>query len=170
MSAFDCFSKIRRSRSGVVLGVFKGIAECRGWNVTWTRVLGTVVLLSLSGTFGGRDLSQVFVAAFFYLLLAVLIPAESTDGSDTGRSIILEDLQRTASRTFGTPIGGVGVGGSGGRGGAPEGKPETGTFSGADLILLNEQMSRLNRRIQRMEGLVTNRDYEWERRMRSGTN
>lgn len=166
MSAFDSFSKIRRSRSGVVLGVFKGIAESRGWNVIWTRVIGTVVLLSISGSFGGRDLSQIFVAAFFYLLLAVLIPAESTDGSDSGRSIILEDLQRTASRTFGTPIGGGGTGGSY----KPEGKMETGTFSGADLILLNEQMSRLNRRIQRMEGLVTNRDYEWERRMRSGTN
>jgi phage shock protein PspC (stress-responsive transcriptional regulator) len=162
MSAFDCWSKVRRSRSGLVLGVFKGIAECRGWNVVWTRVIGTVVLLSLSGVFGGRDLSQIFVAAFFYLLLAVLIPSESADGSDTGRSIILEDLQRTASRTFGTPIRG--------RSSKAEGKPETGTFSGADLILLNEQMSRLNRRIQRMEGLVTNRDYEWERRMRSGAN
>ena len=162
MSAFACFSKVRRSRSGLVLGVFKGIAECRGWNVVWTRVIGTVVLLSLSGVFGGRDLSQIFVAAFFYLLLAVLIPAESADGSDSGRSIILEDLQRTASRTFGTPIGGGAP--------KPESNPKTGTFSGADLILLNEQMSRLNRRIQRMEGLVTNRDYEWERRMRSGTN
>jgi phage shock protein PspC (stress-responsive transcriptional regulator) len=162
MSAFDCFSKVRRSRTGLVLGVFKGIAECRGWNVVATRVIGTVALLSLSGVFGGRDLSQIFVAAFFYLLLAVLIPAESSDGSDSGRSIILEDLQRTASRTFGTPIGG-GIS-------KPEDKPETGTFSGADLILLNEQMSRLNRRIQRMEGLVTNRDYEWERRMRSGAN
>ncbi len=164
MSLFDCWSKVRRSRSGLILGVFKGIAECRGWNVVWTRVIGTCILLALSGTFGGHDLSQIFVAAFFYLLLAVVIPAESTDGSAGGRSIILEDLQRTASRTFGTPVGGAKSSAQ------AENTPETGTFSGADLILLNEQMSRLNRRIQRMEGLVTNRDYEWERRMRSGTN
>jgi phage shock protein PspC (stress-responsive transcriptional regulator) len=158
MSAFGCFSKVRRSRSGLVLGVFKGIAEARGWNVIVTRIFGSCLLLAMSGIFGGHDLSQIFVAAFFYLLLAVLIPAEATDGAEGGRSIILEDLQRTASRTFGTPAGGS----------KAEDKLETSTFSGADLVLLNEQMSRLNRRIQRMEGLVTNRDYEWERRMRSG--
>lgn len=164
MSFFDCWSKVRRSRDGLVLGVFKGIAESRGWNVIWTRVFGTMILLALSGSFGGRDLSQIFVAAFFYLLLAVLIPAETSDGSASGRSIILEDLQRTASRTFGSSVGK-----SKGRE-KVDGPPETGTFSGADLALLNEQMSRINRRIQRMEGMVTNRDYEWERRMRSGSN
>src|SRR5882757_5541592 len=105
MSAFECFSKIRRSRSGLVLGVFKGIAESRGWNVIATRIVGSMLLLALSGIFGGHDLSQIFVAAFFYLLLAVLIPAETADGEVGGRSIILEDLQRTASRTFGTPSG-----------------------------------------------------------------
>jgi phage shock protein PspC (stress-responsive transcriptional regulator) len=160
MSMFDCWSKVRRSRSGLVLGVFKGIAEARGWNVVVTRIFGSCLLLALSGVFGGHDLSQIFVSAFFYLLLAVLIPAESTDNAAGGRSIILEDLQRTASRTFGTRAAGA----------KAESTPETGTFSSADLILLNEQMSRLNRRIQRMEGLVTNRDYEWERRMRSGAN
>ena len=129
-----------------------------------TRVVGSLILLALSGVIGGRDLSQIFVAAFFYLLLAVLIPTEDSDGSTAGRSVILEDLQRTASRTFGTPIG------RGKSSAKAESMPETGTFSGADLILLNEQMSRLNRRIQRMEGMVTNRDYEWERRMRSGSN
>ncbi len=164
MSLFACWSKVRRSRSGLILGVFKGIAECRGWNVIATRIVGGSLLLMLSGVFGGRDLAEIFVAAFFYLLLAVIIPAEDSEGSPAGRSIILEDLQRTASRTFGTPVGG-----SKGKSKA-EDAPETGTFSGADLILLNEQMSRLNRRIQRMEGLVTNRDYEWERRMRSGAN
>jgi hypothetical protein len=160
MSFKEAWSKIRRSRSGLVLGVFKGIAESRGWSVVWTRIIGSLILLSLSGTVGGRDLSQVFVAAFFYLLLAVLIPSEDSSGAG-GRSIILEDLQRTASRTFGTPIGGSKP--------APDEPPTTATFTSADLILLNEQMTRLNRRIQRMESMVTNRDYEWERRMRSGS-
>ena len=160
MSFKEAWSKIRRSRSGLVLGVFKGIAESRGWNVVWTRIIGSLILLSLSGTVGGRDLSQIFVAAFFYLLLAVLIPSE--DSENGGRSIILEDLQRTASRTFGTPIGGSNA--------SPDEPPTTATFTSADLILLNEQMTRLNRRIQRMESMVTNRDYEWERRMRSGSN
>ncbi len=148
---------VRRSRSGLVLGVFKGFAESKGWNILYTRIAGSIVLLILSGIFGGdRDLSRFFIAAFFYLLLAVLIPAES--GDEAPRS------EGTASRDWCfTPLKK-----------SPRPREESGfsaepvaSFTRADLSELNRSMERLNRRIQRMEGVVTDRDYEWERKLKS---
>ena len=147
------FSNIRRSRNGILLGVFKGIAESKGWGVTQTRLGGAFLLIIASGIIGDRDLSRFFIAAFFYLLLAVLIPAESSDGR--------------------TPIDGVGddlVARVRNRLEPGKPSPPTGIYTRSDLADLGRQMERLNRRVQRMEGVVTNRSYEWERRIRSENN
>ena len=146
------FSNIRRSRNGILLGVFKGIAESKGWNVTQTRLGGAFVLIIASGIIGDRDLSRFFIAAFFYLLLAVLIPAESGEGRASIEGVGDDIVARVRNRL-------------------EPGKPgPMGSYTRSDLADLGRQMERLNRRLQRMEGVVTNRSYEWERRIRSENN
>ncbi len=147
------FSNVRRSRNGILLGVFKGIAESKGWGVTQTRIGGAFVLIIASGIIGDRDLSRFFIAAFFYLLLAVLIPAESGDGRASIDRVGDDLVSRVRNRLEpGKPV------------------PPIATYTRSDLADLGRQMERLNRRVQRMEGVVTNRSYEWERRIRSENN
>ena len=69
--------EFRRSRDGILLGVFRGVAEKKGWNIFWTRAIGAVILLGLSGMFTpDAGLSRLLLAAFFYLILAVIVPLE----------------------------------------------------------------------------------------------
>lgn len=150
---------VRRSRAGLVLGVFKGLAESKGWPVLWTRVGGGFGLMFLSGIFGGdRDLSRFFIAAFFYLLLAVLIPAESAEEASRSEGTASKDWSVDWCATKPKPA-------------ASESTfqaEETPTaYTRSDLAELSRSIERLNRRIQRIEGVVTDRDYEWERKMNS---
>ena len=63
-----------RSRHGILLGVFKGIAETQGWSVLLTRVIGIILLLFVAKLLGAHHLSKWLVAGFFYLTAAVLMP------------------------------------------------------------------------------------------------
>ena len=63
-----------RSRHGLLLGVFKGIAEYRGWSVLVTRIVGVIILLIVAKLLGASHLSKWLVAGFFYLLAAVIMP------------------------------------------------------------------------------------------------
>jgi phage shock protein PspC (stress-responsive transcriptional regulator) len=63
-----------RSRHGILLGVFKGIAETQGWSVLLTRVIGIIILLCVAKMLGAHHLAKWFVAGFFYLAAAVLMP------------------------------------------------------------------------------------------------
>ncbi len=149
---------VRRSRSGLVLGVFKGFADAKGWPVLYTRLAGGAVLLILSGIIGGQDLSRFFVAAFFYLLLAVLLPAEASEDATRSEGSSSRDWSFDWHRR------------SGPKPAASEssfGSAAAASFTRSDLAELNSQIERLNRRIQRIESVVTDRDYEWERKMNS---
>lgn len=63
-----------RSRHGLLLGVFKGIAETQGWSVLLTRVIGVILLLIAAKLLGAHHLAKWLVAGFFYLSAAVLMP------------------------------------------------------------------------------------------------
>lgn len=63
-----------RSRHGLLLGVFKGIAEYRGWSVLATRIIGIIVLLIIARLLGAHHLAKWLVVGFFYLLAAVIMP------------------------------------------------------------------------------------------------
>lgn len=63
-----------RSRHGILLGVFKGIAETQGWSVLLTRVVGLIALLFFAKLMGAHYLAKWFVAGFFYLAAAVIMP------------------------------------------------------------------------------------------------
>ena len=65
---------LRRSSRGLLLGVFRGLAERQGWSILLTRVLGAFALLFVACVIGAHGLAQLLVAGFFYLLAAVLMP------------------------------------------------------------------------------------------------
>lgn len=67
---------LHRSTSGLLLGVFKGIAQTQGWPVLLTRIIGFFVLLTVACFLGAGGLAKYLVAGFFYLLAAVLIPPQ----------------------------------------------------------------------------------------------
>ena len=65
---------LRRSSRGLLLGVFRGLAERQGWSVLLTRILGVIGLLFFAAVLGAGGLSKWLVAGFFYLLAALLMP------------------------------------------------------------------------------------------------
>jgi hypothetical protein len=155
--------RLKRSPNGLALGVFRGVADSLGWCVCWTRIIGCIALLALSGDKGHASL---LVAGFFYLLAAVLMGKPDVSGSriDTHH----------ASGSF-EPDNGH----------EPMGQPSSRPYSAqasrrpiavpfqqvprprVDFAALDRQLDVLNRRIQRMEGIVTDRHYDWDRRMES---
>lgn len=67
---------LHRSNSGLLLGVFKGVAQSQGWPVLLTRIIGFIGLLFIACVLGAGGLAKYLVAGFFYLLAAVLLPPE----------------------------------------------------------------------------------------------
>ena len=116
---------IYRSRSGMILGVCKGLAEHFDFSVFWTRVIALILL---------------FVAGFFpaiglYLLAALLMKPEP-----------VIPVRNSAEKEF----------------------YDSYTYSrqGA-LQRLKRRYENLQRRIQRMEHIVTSAEYDWEKRLNS---
>jgi len=113
-----------RSRSGMIFGVCKGLAEYLDFSVFWTRVLAVVFLL----------LSQIWLGAGIYILAALLMKPEPVlpfkedadqefyDSYVNSRTMAIRRLKRT--------------------------------------------FDNLDRRIRRIEDIVTARDYEWEQRLK----
>ena len=139
--------RLYRSNDGKLLGVFKGLAESIGWKCFWTRTVGVVALLFIAGATGAHGLMvTALVAGFFYLLLALLMQPPRPVG------------------TLADPVSSL-------RGSIPPPLPPQ-RYPGynrrrIDLAQLDRQLDGLNRRIQRMEAIVTDREYDWNRRMAS---
>ena len=155
----DLRRRLYRSRDGKVLGVFRGIAESMGFSVCWTRVIGCIILLTLTDFFGAHGLMvTLLVGGFFYLLAALLMQAPRHAGSvsgtmmDPARPGTPPPVPRTRyaePRAAAVPYQDMRV------------RPKV------DLAQLDQQLDRLNLRIQRMETIVTDRQYDWERRLDS---
>jgi phage shock protein C len=114
---------IYRSRSGVILGVCKGLAEHFDFSIFWTRVIALILL---------------FVAGFLpaiglYLLAALLMKPEPV--------IPIHDA---AEKEFYDSY--------------------TNSRQGA-VQRLKRRYENLQRRIQRMEHIVTSAEYDWENRL-----
>ena len=140
-------SRLYRSNDGKLLGVFKGIAESIGCNCFWTRVVGVLVLISLAGAMGAHGGKViVLVAGFFYLLLALLMHPPRPAGAPAGPAA-------PVGRSLPPPL--------------PAQRYPGFNRPRVDLAQLDRQLDGLNRRIQRMETIVTDREYDWNRRMES---
>ncbi len=117
---------IYRSRSGIILGVCKGLAEHFDFSVFWTRVIALIFL---------------FVAGFLpaiglYLLAALLMKPEPV--------IPIKD---SAEKEF----------------------YDSYTYSRQGAVQrLKRRYENLQRRIQRMEHIVTSAEYDWDKRLDNG--
>ncbi len=145
---------MRRASNGKVLGVFKGVAESFGWSICWTRIVGISIMLCVAGAFGvSGPTASLLSVGFFYLLLAMLMspPAGAGDGRNEAEldlSSIYPPRRETGARAAAVPSSRV-------------------ASRRVDLLQLDRQLDSLNRRIQRMETIVTDRQYDWDRRMNS---
>ena len=114
---------IYRSRSGLILGVCKGLAGHFDFSVFWTRVIALILL---------------FVAGFFpaiglYLLAALLMKPEP-----------VIPVRNPAEKEF----------------------YDSYTYSRQGAVQrLKRRYENLQRRIQRMEHIVTSAEYDWEKRL-----
>ena len=142
---FHAFRRqFHRSPNGKLLGVFSGIAESKGYCVRRVRWIGVAVLIFIATV--ALDVhglkATLLVCGFFYLVAALLMQSPRT-----------------------LPGGAVPppmpVGPKSGTGGGFGGSPRP------DLAAIDRHLDSLNRRIQRMETIVTDRQYDWERRMDS---
>jgi hypothetical protein len=143
----------------------RGFAEHYGWSILWTRVVGTILLLILPGFFPGQNHGGLFAAGFFYLLLTLLMEPPLKEGevssgnfedSDSGRSSFWNRRFRRRFDRFAS---------SRGASGGSTVLPVSGVGGRLDLAALNRQLDSLNRRIARMESIVTRREYDWSRRL-----
>jgi len=117
---------IYRSRSGMILGVCKGLAEHFDFSVFWTRVIAFIFLIVVG-----------FLPAIgLYLLSALLMKPEPV--------IPIKD---PAEKEF----------------------YDSYTYSRQGAVQrLKRRYENLQRRIQRMEHIVTSAEYDWENRLDNG--
>jgi phage shock protein C len=114
-----------RSRKGVILGVFRGLADYFDLPVRWLRIIG-VVLFMISGFW---PVVVLYLLAAFIMKPEPVIPIVSLDEGEFYDSY-------AHSRT------------------------------GA-INRMKRQFDHLNRRIRRMEDVVTDSEFDWEQRLNS---
>ena len=112
-----------RSRTGMILGVCKGLAELFDFSVFWTRVIAVMLLL----------LSGVWPIGILYIVAALLMKPEPIMSLETEDEQEFYNSYATSRRMA--------------------------------LHRLKRTYDNLDRRICRMEDIVTNREYDWERRL-----
>jgi phage shock protein C len=114
-----------RSRHGIILGVFKGLADYFDFSVTWLRIIGVIVFLIT----GFWPIVALYLLAALIMKPEPVIPLETLDEAE-----FYDSYARS-------------------RKGA--------------VNRMKRQYDNLNRRIQRMEDIVTDSGYDWEQRLNS---
>jgi phage shock protein C len=112
-----------RSRSGIILGVCKGVAEYFDLSVKGTRILACVLLL----------FSGIWPMIILYFLAALLMKPEP-----------VLPLETEGEREFYNSYA---------------------SSRNMALHRLKRTYDQLNRRLQRLESVVTSREYDWDRRL-----
>jgi phage shock protein C len=112
-----------RSRSGLIFGVCKGIAEYLDFSVFWTRAIVVVATLFT----GIWPVPVLYVVGAFLMKPEPVLPLETESDREFYNSYV-------SSRTMA-------------------------------LHRLRRTFDSLDRRLRRMENIVTARDYDWERRL-----
>ena len=149
--------RLYRSDHGKILGVFSGIAQSLGFSVCWTRVVGVICLLGIAGSAGADGLRvRLLVAGFFYLLLALVMQPPRTTGAPGGSNRDDAGASTPPPIPFWRRDRAAAV---------PHYEAPRPAAGRVDLLQLDRQLDSLNRRIQRMETIVTDRQYDWDRRM-----
>jgi phage shock protein C len=117
---------IYRSRSGIILGVCKGLAEHFDFSVLWARIIAIIFLI----------VAGFLPAIGLYLLAALLMKPEPVIPiKDAGEKEFYDSY----------------------------------TYSRQGAVQrLKRRYENLQRRIQRMEHIVTSAEYDWENRLNNG--
>jgi len=117
---------IYRSRSGIILGVCKGLAEHFDFSVFWARIIAIFFLI----------VAGFLPAIGLYLLAALLMKPEPVIPiKDAGEKEFYDSY----------------------------------TYSRQGAVQrLKRRYENLQRRIQRMEHIVTSAEYDWENRLNNG--
>jgi phage shock protein C len=117
---------IYRSRSGIILGVCKGLAEHFDFSVFWARIIAIILLIA----------AGFLPAIGLYLLAALLMKPEPVIPiKDAGEKEFYDSY----------------------------------TYSRQGAVQrLKRRYENLQRRIQRMEHIVTSAEYDWENRLNNG--
>ena len=118
---------IYRSRSGMILGVCKGLAKHFDFSVFWTRVITLVFLLA----------AGFLPAIGLYLLAALLMKPEPVIP-------IIDSAEKEFYDSYNYSRQGA-------------------------VQRLKRKYENLQRRIQRMEHIVTSAEYDWENRLNNGS-
>jgi phage shock protein C len=114
---------IYRSRSGIILGVCKGLAEHFDFSVFWTRMIAIIFLI----------VAGFLPAIGLYLLAALLMKPQP-----------VIPIKNSAEKEF----------------------YDSYTYSRQGAVQrLKRRYENLQRRIQRMEHIVTSAEYDWEKRL-----
>lgn len=117
---------IYRSRSGIILGVCKGLAEHFDFSVFWTRMIAVIFLI----------VAGFLPAIGLYLLAALLMKPEP-----------VIPIKNSGEKEF----------------------YDSYTYSRQGAVQrLKRRYENLQRRIQRMEHIVTSAEYDWENRLNNG--
>jgi phage shock protein C len=117
---------IYRSRSGIILGVCKWLAEHFDFSVFWTRMIAVIFLI----------VAGFLPAIGLYLLAALLMKPEP-----------VIPIKNSGEKEFYDSY--------------------TNSRQGA-VQRLKRRYENLQRRIQRMEHIVTSAEYDWENRLNNG--
>lgn len=125
MNMRDLNRGLYRSRHGVILGVFKGLADFFDLNVRWLRILG-VMIFFISGIW---PIVILYFIAAFIMKPEPVIPLETLDEAEFYDSYIYSRKGATHR--------------------------------------LKRHFDNLDRRIQRMEHIVTDREFDWDERLNS---
>lgn len=112
-----------RSRNGILLGVFRGLADYFDWSAAWLRMIGVIIFI----------VSGFWPIGVLYLLAALIMKPEPV--------IPFSNIDETEFYDSYTHS----------RKGAAH--------------RLKRRYENLNRRIQRMEDIVTDREFDWDQRL-----
>jgi phage shock protein C len=114
--------KLYRSRSGMILGVCKGIANYSDFPVFWIRVIVLATMI----------FSGFWPVILLYVIGGIILKPEPVLSINTEDDYEFYDTYATSRKTA--------------------------------LHRINREFEGLNRRISRMEDLVTSKEYSWQKR------
>jgi hypothetical protein len=180
------FLEILRSERRLVAGVFRRLADHFAWDRAATRIVGFLILLAAPYALGAsfRYAWLFSILGYFGLMIFIHWRGKLSQGLDPDSGWTRKEprsprnfsgsgcnhntgdprfysspemnkkFDSVASQSAGSQAGDFGV--------------ASGQQLGEVLLKLEQRLARLDQRIQKMETVVTDRSFDWDRRLRNG--
>jgi len=164
-----------KSERPLVAGAFGRLAEDFGLDRTATRIIGLVILWASPYWFGASVFDAWWISILGYLGFALIIRKVSCFRRNRHqyrtRRWKEQRCNGTAGGVNGPPEENERTTGSAVRSAAAktaEDQTSGGKQLGNALSDLDQRLTQLDRRIQKIETVVTDRSFDWDRRLRKG--